>query len=133
MTSVASSKYRVSVSRTSSASRSAANGVNPTRSANRTETSRISATGASAGAAAADSPFDAPGPATTAVPGAPGAAPWRPVPHSLQNRAVGAFVVPQLGHVPDSFIAQPLQNLAPLGFSVPQFEQITGVAPAHDG
>ena len=43
ITSPARSKYRVRVSRTSSASRSAAYGVNPTRSANRTETSRRSA------------------------------------------------------------------------------------------
>src|SRR5580704_14683834 len=70
------SKYRVSSSRTSSASRDSASVVNPTRSANRTDTSRRSATGADwvvagSGAAAADTPGL----------GAPASA----VPHSPQN------------------------------------------------
>src|SRR3990172_7000079 len=56
MTSRARSKYRVRVSRTSSASRSSANGVKPTRSANRTLTRRRSATAPATAGAKAGAP-----------------------------------------------------------------------------
>jgi hypothetical protein len=45
-------------------------------------------------------------------------------PHSLQNRAVGAFAAPHEAQLRASPAPQPLQNLALWGFSVPQLEQI---------
>jgi hypothetical protein len=43
-----------------------------------------------------------------------------PVPHSPQNRALGAFAVPQDGHTFASRVPHSPQNLRPGSFGVPQ-------------
>src|SRR5207247_8179164 len=97
------SKYRPRNSRTSSASWASEKGVNPTRSANRTETRRRSAVGGAAGEG------------------------WsRVVPHSPQKRAPGRFVAPQVGQGEVSGWPQVSQNLRPAGLSAPQFVQVIG-------
>jgi len=40
--------------------------------------------------------------------------------------AAGRFAAPQLGQVAANGLAHSMQNLAPMRFSVPQFEQIIG-------
>jgi hypothetical protein len=47
------------------------------------------------------------------------------VAHSLQNFAVGPFVVPQAGQATARRVAHSVQNFAPAGLTVPQFEQTT--------
>ena len=80
--------------------------MKPTRSTNRTETSRRSATGGGATGAAT------------------GAAGWPSgVPHSPQNRWPGGFEAPQDAHPAASALPQLPQNFWPAGFSVPQVEQ----------
>src|SRR5690348_15692961 len=99
------SKYRESSSRTSSASRDSDNGVNPTRSAKRTETRRRSAAGFSrvaTGASAASG-----------------------VPQSPQNASSGSFTAPQLGHASASGDPHREQNFRPGRFSVPHEGQFT--------
>src|SRR3954470_15175259 len=116
MTSAASSKYFVSVSRTSSESRSSAKGVKPTRSANKTLTRRRSATVS----------FRAPGAFGATGAAAAGAAERVPsgVAHSEQNFAFGRLTNPQLGHPDTSGDAHSMQNFAPGMFWVPQAPQI---------
>src|SRR5262245_63778098 len=117
MTSVASSKYADRSSRTASGSRPSDSAVNPTRSANSTVTRRRSATGASAGGvtpAEGGTLDDAGDPASCD-------------PHSPQNRAVGGFDVPQLGHATASRAPHSPQNLRPASLGVPQLAQFTGV------
>src|ERR1700720_264061 len=109
------SKYRVSSSRTSSASRDSASVVNPTRSANKTDTSRRSATGADwvaagSGAAAADTPGL----------GAPASA----VPHSPQNFCPRGFAVPHEEQPSASPAPHSPQNFWPDGLSAEHREQI---------
>src|SRR5215213_2870800 len=102
----ASSKYPLSSSRTSSASRPSERVVKPTRSAKSTDTSRRSAVGA-AGARA--------GSAVAA----------RGVPHSPQKRWPGGFAAPQAEHVAVSSVPHSPQNFCADGFSVPQLEHVT--------
>ena len=93
--------------------------VKPTRSANRTDTSRRSATGTKAGP---------PGRAPTRGSGPtdpPTSAAVNGVAHSPQNLAVGGFGVPQFGHAVTRRAAHSTQNLRPTSLSVPQFAQIT--------
>ena len=92
----------------SSASRPSDRVVNPTRSANRTDTSRRSATGA-ADARALDSVV--------------AADELRAAAQLPQNFSPGSFDAPQDGHETASGAAHSEQNLRPLLFSVPQFEQ----------
>ena len=101
------SKYRESSSRTSSASRDSESGVNPTRSANSTVTSRRSAAGASRTVAAA--------------------APSRRLPHSPQKLTSGSLAAPQAGQLRASGVPQLPQNFRPAAFSAPQFAQ-SGIA-----
>src|SRR6266511_2867565 len=111
------SKYADSNSRTSSGSRASLSVVNPTRSANSTETSRRSDDAAARpfGRAAAT-------PAgSTALPSA--------VPHSPQNRSDGSFGAPQDGHTTASGDPHDEQNFLPSRFTVPQFPQVTPCPP----
>src|SRR5438270_13991911 len=95
------SKYRPRNSRTSSASWASEKGVNPTRSANRTETRRRSAAGGEAGMG------------------------WsRVVPHSPQKRAPGRLVAPQVGQGEVKGWPHVSQNLRADGLSAAQLEQI---------
>src|SRR5437660_2828512 len=99
------SKYLDRSSRTSSASRDSDSVVNPTRSANRTLTSRRSVA-AAMGLGAATAGRDS---------GAP-----RDAPHSPQKSNWGSLAAPQEGH---SFASAPPhlpQNFRPGAFSVPQ-------------
>ena len=84
--------------------------MKPTRSANRTETSRRSATAAelATGACAAGRAVGSSG-----------------VAHSEQNFAPGRFALPQVGQDAGRGVAHSAQNLEPGRFSVPQFEQVT--------
>src|SRR5438477_6600213 len=100
------SKYPESSSRTSSASRDSESDVNPTRSANSTETSRRSDSWGAAGVGTGE--------------GAPSES---AVPHSPQNLALGAFAVPQLGQARTRRLPHSAQNFRPASFSVPQAEQ----------
>ncbi len=103
----------------SSASRPSASVVNPTRSAKRMETSRRSATGASAeveGPGWKGAVVEGRGPATSGVA------------HSPQNFAVAEFVVPQAGQTAARRPPHSPQNLRPASFSVPQLEQINPIA-----
>src|SRR6266542_803567 len=106
------SKYRVSRSRTSSASRLSERLVNPTRSAKRTDTSRRSAAGAAEGWGWALG--------TTSD----GAVAARGDPHSPQNFTVVGFGAPQFAQTRASGVPHSPQNLRPGSFSVPQAEQI---------
>src|SRR3954454_24596958 len=109
------SKYRVRRSRVSSASRLSARVVNPTRSANRIETRRRSATGA----ATAGVGWGTRGAATDAR------GPTNDVAHSPQNLTVGSFPAPHFGHTTTRGEAHSPQNLRPAVLGAPQFEQIT--------
>src|ERR671930_1114507 len=104
------SKYRESSSRTPSASRDSEIVVKPTRSANRTETSRRSATGA---IGAGGSPAGA----TSTASRASGE------PHSPQNLAPGEFATPQDGQATASGLPHSAQNFRPGSFSVAQLGQ----------
>src|SRR6266511_2398318 len=101
------SKYRDRSSRTSSASRFSDSVVNPTRSANSTDTSRRSEVGASV-TSAASAPSGAPhwpqnrSSGSLAAPHE-GQATARGLPHREQNRRPGRFSVPQLGQVTEEF------------------------------
>src|SRR5436189_3116692 len=108
------SKYRVRSSRTSSASRDSLSPVNPTRSANRTETRRRSAVGAAAGGASG-------GPTTGAERAA--ASPSGD-PHSPQNLTPGSFAAPQTGQPTASARPHSPQNFLPALFAAPQLEQV---------
>jgi len=112
MTRRAVSKYRDRSSRTSSGSRDSERVVNPTRSANRTDTRRRSAIAGSRATARRDAGADV-GP------------PPRGVPHSPQNRSSTSFAAPQFGQASASAFPQAEQNFRPGRFSVPQLEQIT--------
>src|SRR3954471_13362425 len=128
MTSRARSKERVRSSRVSSGSRPSARVVDPTRSANRIETRRRSATGAPAipagwsdaapvGAAAVAADADAP----------------TGVPQFEQNLAPGIVGVPHAVHVAANAVPHSEQNLAPTRFSLPQTEHCTlGAPPTPD-
>src|SRR6185437_1844036 len=98
-----------------------ANGVKPTRSANRTVTTRRSATragAAAAGTVAAD-PDDVDDEADVAGPRAvPTGAP-----QSAQKRASGSSGLPQLAHTRPRRIPHWMQNFAPGLFCAPQLEQ----------
>ena len=83
--------------------------MKPTRSANRTETSRRSAAGASRARAAA-----APGPAWAEA-GAP---------HSPQNFSLPARAAPHDPHESASGVPHSMQNFFPCGFSAAQLGQI---------
>src|SRR6478672_340564 len=104
--------YFSSVARTSSGSRSSANGVKPTRSAKRTVTSLRSGDAAAAriGVVAFSS----------VAAGAPKAKPQLP-----QKRSFGSLVVPQLGQAAASPLPHSEQKRRPGRFSVPQLLQIT--------
>src|SRR5439155_23402931 len=108
------SKYRVRSSRTSSGSLLSESEVNPTRSANSTETSRRSAAGAGAGSA---------GLVAWAV--APVPPPFSPEPHSPQNLAAGGLAEPQAGHARARRFPHSKQNLRPASFSLPHTLQRT--------
>src|SRR5207245_2797481 len=99
--------YRDSSSRTSSASRVSESVVNPTRSANSTETRRRSDAGA----------------ATLVSAPSRGGAPTG-VPHSSQNSAPGRSLVPHVAHWPASGAPHWKQNLPSDRFSAPQLGQI---------
>src|SRR6266511_5260382 len=102
------SKYRDRSSRTSSASRLSDSVVNPTRSANSTDTSRRSEDGgAGAGLTVA-----VPRPAPTGVP------------HSPQNFSLPRTGAPQAAHAWASGFPHSTQNFLPAAFSVPQFGQV---------
>ena len=116
ITSLERSKYRLSSSRVSSASRPSARVVNPTRSANRIVTSRRSATGAIVERSVACGA----GTPTAACPVA------RRAPHSLQNTASAGFGAPHVAHPSARRVPHRLQNLLPAAFSVPQSAQSTG-------
>src|SRR3954447_15252921 len=97
--------------------------VKPTRSANRTETRRRSATGTSVLA----------GFAVVVAAAAPSC-----VPQSPQKRWPGGLTAPQLGHAASSEVPQLPQNRLPVGFSVPQLGQVNaglqgGKARAYNG
>src|SRR6266542_1476921 len=109
------SKYPESSSRTSSASRDSESVVNPTRSANSTETRRRSAM-ADRGTGSARSRAGEAG----AGPAPPSAAP-----HSPQTLCPGGFAEPQAEHVTCSGEPHSPQNFCPTGFSAPQLEQTT--------
>src|SRR3990172_4811967 len=128
MTSRARSKYRVRTSRTSSASRSSANGVKPTRAANRTETTRRSAT---AGAFRPAPVLAGDAVATAAPSNVDG--PVNGVAHWKQNLAPGGLVVPQDGQPAIIAVPHSMQNFASGRFSVAQFEQITWRLPQLSG
>src|SRR6266508_7000827 len=97
------SKYRDRSSRTSSASRFSDSVVNPTRSANSTDTSRRSEVGASVTSAAS----------------APSGAP-----HWPQNRSSGSLTAPHEGQVTASEVPQFEQNRRPARLSLPHDGQI---------
>src|SRR3990172_10899963 len=111
------SKYFDRSSRTSSESRASESAVKPTRSANSTETSRRSETGA------ATSPR---GPTELGAGLAPGA---NGVPHSPQNFTVGGLSVPQLGQASASDVPHSPQNLRPPSFSAPHASQRISYPP----
>src|SRR4051812_12198622 len=112
MTARARSKYTDSSSRTASGSRLSDNGVNPTRSANSSDTMRRSETGAAPVAGASTGPAAVAGAAVSGVP------------HSLQNLPPvnGA---PHVGH--DTMIGVPHseQNFAPGRLTAPQAAQLS--------
>src|SRR5919109_4779205 len=108
------SKYPDRSSRTSSASRDSESVVKPTRSANRTETSRRSATGAVWAA-----------PAAAGVAAGPAAASGEP--HSPQNFCPGGFAAPHEEQVAASAVPHSPQNFCVAGFSAPQFEHVVTV------
>ena len=111
----------MSSSRVSSGSRTEESAVNPTRSVNRTDTSRRSATSAGV-------PVDA---ELERAAGGAGTTPaTRGVPHSPQNRIVGALAVPHDGHAKLSWAPHPPQNLRPGSFSVPQLVQVMAASPS---
>src|SRR3954462_11971519 len=118
MTCRAISKYLVRVSRTSSASRSSANGVKPTRSAKRTLTTRRSALSAPVGGWAVGATGRGRAPLAAA-----GAGPASAKPHSAQNFAPGTYGVEQLGQVDASAVPHSAQNFAVAALAVPQLEQ----------
>src|SRR3954469_25929786 len=122
MTSDARSKYRLSVSRTSSASRPSENGVNPTRSANSTETIRRSAIGGRAGAAPAAAPD---GVVAAARPGSVGIA----SPQDPQNLAFGSFGSPHAEQLVESGVPHSRQNRRDAAFVAPQLEQTIRSSP----
>ena len=107
----ASSKYRDNSSLTSSASRVSESAVNPTRSANSTDTSRRSAAGGSDVMVGATGPGPGEGSASEA-------------PHSPQNFVPGVLGVPQAGQGRSSGLPHSPQNFRPGSFSVPQAEQV---------
>src|SRR6266498_2333125 len=102
------SKYFERSSRTSSASRDSESVVNPTRSANSTDTSRRSAEGAGDREAAAGA-----------------GAPPRAEPHAPQNLFVGGFGVPHDAHTLASGLPHAPQNLLVSAFSAPHVGQVT--------
>ena len=85
--------------------------MKPTRSANRIETRRRSAVGASGL------------PAAAAAPGL-----RRSVPHSPQNLTPGAFDVPHDGHADARAVPHSPQNFLPGSFVVPQTGQSNGLS-----
>jgi hypothetical protein len=89
--------------------------VKPTRSANRTLTSRRSAIG-SAALALAGSEAELAGVIARLLIGAA---------HSEQNLAAGRLVAPQLGQRAANGVAHSMQKRAPARFSVPHVVQIT--------
>src|SRR5438067_11825488 len=111
MTLRAVSKYRVRSSRTSSGSRLSDRPVKPTRSANRTETSRRSVAGMTIS------------PASTAS--------ARGAPHSPQNLSPGWFAAAQEGHEIARPAAHWAQNLRPGRFSAPHREQTNMATPPN--
>src|SRR5206468_1654218 len=100
------SKYRDSSSRTSSASRLSEREVNPTRSANSTDTRRRSAEGGSRG-------------------GSRRPVPRSGVPHSPQNLTPGSLGEPQDGQATASGLPHSPQNFRPGEFTAPQLAQVT--------
>jgi hypothetical protein len=96
------SKYRERSPRTSSASRDSDSGVNPTRSAKRTETRRRSTDGTGAD------------PCTATSSGAP---------HSPQKRSPGSFAAPQAGQATASGVPHWAQNFRPDRFACPHAAQ----------
>ncbi len=113
------SKYCESRSLTSSGSRFSERAVNPTRSANSTETRRRSDTGGAVTAAAIRA-----GAAAIPGPTAPAAARESDAPHSPQNLNLGSFGLPQFGQATTRAAPHSPQNLRSAGLSVPQLEQI---------
>src|SRR6266511_3643759 len=116
------SKYRDSRSRTSSASRVSESVVNPTRSANSSETSRRSAV-------AAGCRVRPPGSRTEVVERPVAEFPPRAVPHSPQNLWPGGFAAPHEEQVMARAVPHSPQNFWPAGFSAPHFEQPTHTPP----
>ena len=98
----------------SSASRPSEADVKPTRSANRTETSRRSATGA----------------AVLSGPAMRGCPELSDAPHSPQNFAVGGFAVSHAGQASVSAVPHSPQNFLPTSFSALQALQRSVVTDA---
>ena len=92
--------------------------MKPTRSANRTDTTRRSMAGAEVAEAAAGSRAIAPGLAVVSG-----------LPHSPQNLLSGAFGEEQEPQITTSAVPHSLQNLRPASLSAPHAEQIIS-APA---
>src|SRR4029077_5478728 len=110
ITPAASSKYRESNSRTSSASRFSESGVKPTRSAKRREKSRRSTVTVGRSADLA------------------GAA--RELPQSPQNRSPGSFAAPQSGHEIPSVVPHSAQTFLLARLSVPHAAQVVPLVSA---
>src|SRR6266550_6717407 len=104
------SKYRSSVSRTSSESRDSVYGVKPTRSAKSTDTRRRSVRSTSAGAEAS----------------AESAASGKRVPQFPQKRASPTLAAPHTAHDSPKGVPQLMQKATPSGLGVPQTRQFMG-------
>src|SRR3954462_7871670 len=119
MIALARSKYRVRGSRTSSESRSSANGVKPTRSAKRTETSRRSAVVLEGVAAPPFAAFPAPAGAAGGLVALPAAA--SPGPQLAQKRWSGRIEAPQLGQPAATGVPHSAQKRWSAWSAEPQF------------
>ena len=128
ITSDARSKYRPSTARTSSASRSSAKGVNPTRSANRIDTTRrsVDGPGRAADPAAAEPPYVGPGVVAPVCPALAG----RAAAQSPQKASPGSFGAPHAGQATARGAAHRAQNLRPGRFSAPHREQVMPGTPS---
>src|SRR5947207_8145376 len=119
------SKYRPSRSRTSSVSRVSERVVNPTRSANRTETSRRSITEPGWGVGSEPDPGVGKGRPGVEVPDAA----LRSAPHTPQNLSPGSLAPPQAGQAMARVAPHSEQNRLSGRFSVPQFGHVTLLTP----
>ena len=104
--------------------------MKPTMSANRTVTTRRSATGAGRLVRAIGPPVAPPGPApgTTAATGSDPPSTDSREPQSPQNRALGLFAAPHDAQIAVSREPHSPQNLRPASLSVPHAGQFTAGA-----